>query len=100
MRISDWSADVCSADLADDLTDSAVHIAKGIVLRTGVAEMVVAEGDEALSCLLRDGDQRAVRRDDDMNVLSLLGRLLLGERFSLVGRQLDEPPQRLLGALA
>src|SRR3546814_4418769 len=70
MRISDWSSDVCSSDLA-----GAGHQVLAPVRRTGGKTQRVEIGDERLERLVGDveDDQLLVRSEADPVAAGLLG---------------------------
>src|SRR3546814_5055352 len=76
MRISDWSSDVCSSDLADQrrALDRGGHLA--VLDQVGLRgrEHELAAGDVDLAAAEIDGVEAALHRGDDLLRLAEIGR--------------------------
>src|SRR3546814_20296211 len=86
MRISDWSSDVCSSDLVDDLADACVHLLKTysgqdhvnvgygddvtiLELAETVKDVVGFEGEIVLDSSKPDGTPRKLMAADRLRAL-------------------------------
>src|SRR3546814_18114601 len=91
MRISDWSSDVCSSDLVDDLADACVHLLKTysgqdhvnvgygddvtiLELAETVKDVVGFEGEIVLDSSKPDGTPRKLMAADRLRALGSIGR--------------------------